>query len=172
VYPYTGVRRISCTAVALLLLAGCGSSSPPKHSGGRPQAIAFAACMRTHGVPSFPDPGSGGGIQLPPGINPFSPGFKDAQRSCGKLLPGGGPGRGGTASESQKLSMLHLSECMRAHGLPGFPDPTTTLPPNGPPPNTAIAFGRPGLVLIVPNEDGPAQPAFKSAAKTCHFPGF
>jgi hypothetical protein len=62
--------------------------------------------MRTHGVPSFPDPTfSGGAVQLKSvggagGIDPGSPQFQAAQRACRSVvprLPGakGGPAEGG-----------------------------------------------------------------------------
>jgi hypothetical protein len=62
------------------------------------QALAMSACMRSHGVPNFPDPtfrsGPGGGtsigIQLNPssGVNPQSPAFLAAQKVC--MKPGSG----------------------------------------------------------------------------------
>jgi hypothetical protein len=65
------------------------------------QALKFSACMRSHGVPKFPDPKvSGDGIQLRiTGIDPSSPTFKAAQQACRSLAPGaaggadGGPGK-------------------------------------------------------------------------------
>jgi hypothetical protein len=62
--------------------------------------LKFAQCMRSHGVPNFPDPqiqsGPGGGIGVRiggpgSGINPQSPAFQSAQRACGKLFGGLGP---------------------------------------------------------------------------------
>ncbi len=49
------------------------------------QALAFARCMRTHGVPKFPDPSLSGGQRpgLPAGVDPQSPAFRSAARSCG-----------------------------------------------------------------------------------------
>jgi hypothetical protein len=56
-------------------------------------ALKFSACMRSHGVPNFPDPKvSGGAIGLTmsrsSGINPRSPQFQAAQRACQKDMPG------------------------------------------------------------------------------------
>ncbi|MGA2928063.1 MAG: hypothetical protein ABSG43_19125 [Solirubrobacteraceae bacterium] len=131
--------------------------------------IEFADCMRSHGVPSFPDPGGGGGIQITAGsgINPQSPAFQSAQSACLRLLPGGGPG-GGRASESQKVAMLKLSECMRGHGFLTFPDPTSTAPSPGS--GFALAFGRPGSVIAIPRSLV-QSPAFNQAAAACHLPG-
>jgi hypothetical protein len=55
------------------------------------RGIQFARCMRTHGVPNFPDPkvitGTGGNQEAYlPGINPQSPAFQSAAKACG-----GGP---------------------------------------------------------------------------------
>jgi hypothetical protein len=70
------------------------------------QLLKFSECMRSHGIPNFPDPeihSSGGGVRIKiggkkgaGGIEPNSPQFKAAQKSCQSLQPGpkgaGGPG--------------------------------------------------------------------------------
>jgi hypothetical protein len=69
------------------------------------QALKFAQCMRSHGVPKFPDPqvSSDGGVKQTIGkdVNPGSPQFQSAQQACQKLVSGGptsseGPPPGGT----------------------------------------------------------------------------
>jgi hypothetical protein len=91
----------------------------------------YADCMQAHGVPNFPDP-SGAGVQLSgSGISTQSPAFRSAQSACQKLLPGGNGGAGGV-SETRIEQGVKLAECMRAHGLRTFPDPTTS-PPSTPP---------------------------------------
>ena len=126
--------------------------------------------MRSHGVPNFPDPSSGGGIQIPSGsgINPRSPAFQSAQKACFKLSPGGGPGRG-AQSASRKAAMLKLAECMRRHGISSFPDPTSA-PPSAPPSGGGVAFGSPGAFLSVP-QTLIQSPGFKQAGAACGFPG-
>jgi hypothetical protein len=154
------------------LLAGCGSSGHSGNTSGEAsQGIRFADCMRSHGVPNFPDPSSGGGINIPAGsgINPQSPAFRSAQHACSKLLPGGGP-LGGHGSESRKVALLKLAQCMRKHGISTFPDPTAS-PPSGPPPGGGLAFGTPGAVISVP-QTLIDSPGFKQAAAACGFPGF
>ena len=108
-----------------------------------------------------------GGIQLPSGINPQSPGFQSAQKTCFKLLPGGGPGRG-HASESQKRQMLAMSECMRRHGLSTFPDPVSTPPQPGN--GLGLASGAPGSFIVIPRALM-NSPAFNQAAAACGLPG-
>jgi hypothetical protein len=61
------------------------------------QALKFSQCMRSHGLPNFPDPKpSGGGVGLVigknSGLDPNSPQFKTAQQACKTLLPGQGKG--------------------------------------------------------------------------------
>jgi hypothetical protein len=68
---------------------GAGGTVPAKV---RERALAFSRCMRSHGVPNFPDPQfSGGGVRIGgAGINPNAPGFKRAQQACRALAPGAG----------------------------------------------------------------------------------
>ena len=59
---------------------------------GAPSALAFSECMRSNGVPNFPDPKPGGGFEFPVGGgNIGSPAFRSAQAKCMKLMPGGAP---------------------------------------------------------------------------------
>jgi hypothetical protein len=161
------VAAATCAAA----LTACGSSAKPSTGSGSLESagLKFAACMRSHGVPNFPDPGAGGGIEISAGsgINPKSPAFQSARNECFKFLPGGGPGRG-PVSESRKLAMLRLAECMRSHGLSTFPDPTSTPPSPGS--GFGIAFGGPGSFIAVP-QSLIQSPAFRQAAAACGFPG-
>jgi hypothetical protein len=149
-------------------LAGCGSSAKKNarsHSA-RASFLAFSKCMRDNGVSNFPDPASGGTVHLAIGMNPFSPSFKTAQVACRHLLPGGGPPTG-PPSKHQLALALSTSECMRAHGVTGFPDPIASLPSN------PDAYGpiedRGGVVLAIPRTINVNSPAFQRAAKACDF---
>jgi hypothetical protein len=153
-----------------LAVAACGSSAPNSSksaavaSNGQ-RLLAFSQCMRAHGVPKFPDP-TGRRIQIGPstGVNPASPAFQAAQKACGGLGKGG-PG-GGTPTEADKLAMLNVSKCMRAHGLPNFPDPTTHPPTPGS--NGAnVVIGRNGVFLALGPGINPRSPAFQHAASVC-----
>ena len=79
-------------------VAGQGASSTPSAS---PSAdtgnadLAYAQCMRDHGISDFPDPQPGGGaIQFEPGsdLDPNNPQYKAATEACKKYLAGGGAG--------------------------------------------------------------------------------
>jgi hypothetical protein len=57
------------------------------------QALKFSACMRSHGVPGFPDPiivqgGTAVGLEPPHGIDRNSPKFQAAVRACREFEPG------------------------------------------------------------------------------------
>jgi hypothetical protein len=125
--------------------------------------------MRSHGVPSFPDPTANGRISRiklnAAGINPSSPAFRAAQSTCSKLLPKGAPG-GGSHDARERASILAISRCMRAHGVSGFPDPTTGPPPSNPS-GDAVAGG--GVFVVVPSTIDTNSPAFKHAATACRF---
>jgi hypothetical protein len=165
------VRRAGPLAVALtaagVLAAGCSggsggsagpvvaaaSSAPASASptaSGEAQALEYAACMRTRGVPAFPDPTVANGsvgfsITAGDGVDPNSPQYQSARQACSSLRGGG------TAnSESGNLAKgLKFSQCMRSHGVPGFPDPNK----NG---------GYSGTSSI-----NPSSPTFQNAQSTC-----
>jgi hypothetical protein len=125
---------LAALSAGALLIAGCGGSSSPGSSA-RPGAattdfagkvVAFAACMRSHGVPSYPDPEVSeshghGSIKLSPGGLAGTPAFRSASRACGHLLPDGGAPA--AISPREQAQDLEYAACMRSHGVPNFPDP-------------------------------------------------
>jgi hypothetical protein len=111
--------------------AASASGSPTSTLSAYQQSLAFSACMRTHGVPDFPDPkqGSSGGpivISGSSGVKVQSPAFQAAMRSCKKLAPAGNGGAGGLGKSFDAAKVPAWSACIRSHGLPDFPDPKTT----------------------------------------------
>jgi hypothetical protein len=107
--------------------AGAGGSEASPGS----QAIAYATCMHSHGVPSFPEPqisqhGSEVRVKMvaPAGAFKNNPTFNAAARACRKLLPGGGPGNQPVVSPAEQAQYLKAAACIRSHGVPNFPDPT------------------------------------------------
>jgi hypothetical protein len=97
------------------------------------------------------------------GVDPGSPAFQAAQRACGALGKGG-PG-GGRPTEADKLAMLKISRCTRAHGLPSFPDPT--LHPPAPGNGASAVIGRNGVFLALGPGINPQSPACAHAAAAC-----
>ena len=164
-YVWRALAALGCAAT----VAACGSSSHPAAAASSThysQALKFSKCMRSHGVTGFPDPGSGGGIQLPPGTNPFSPAFRAAQAVCRRLAPFG-PGVNQHPSADQVAAVRQISECMRGHGVTGFPDPIFKPPSS--PAGYSILEERGGVILAVPGTINPQSPVFQAAAKACQF---
>lgn len=63
--------------------------------------------------------------------------------------------------------MLKFSECMRTHGVSGFPDPTSTPPSDlG---NYKLTVRRGGTYLAIPYTINTASPTYKQAAAACRF---
>src|SRR5262245_32070772 len=77
-----------------LLASACGHPGKRVAAGGGgkstyQQAVAFAKCMRTHGDPSFPDPGPEGAFPNENGsLKKDSPQFKKASAACKGQEPG------------------------------------------------------------------------------------
>ncbi len=176
------LRPIAATAFAIcvcsIVLSACGgSSSGGSGTSSGPSAssyqsfLSFSKCMRSHGVPDFPDPRPNGGLSITPadGLNPTSPAMKAAQQTCQHLLPGGGPVNQ-HPTEQAKQTALKLAECMRAHGLQNFPDPTTNPPSLGSGAGPVLGIG--GVFFELGSAGlNPSSPAFEQAAEACHFPG-
>jgi len=72
-----------------LLPGGGAPPSQAQQQAVRALSLRYAQCVRSHGVPSFPDPGSDGRIPDPAsvGIDQGSPKFQAANRACGRYRP-------------------------------------------------------------------------------------
>lgn len=158
-------------AVAAAIAACGGSSAAGTTDGGRSAAFTrFAVCMRSHRVRNYPDAlsaGPGGGVSppsSPPGIDTSSPAFKGAWSACSKLLP---TLSGHQSPSAQTIKqMLDFSKCMRAHGVTGFPDPSSVrLRPRAG--YTTIRRG--GVYLAIPATISSAAPAYQHARAACRF---
>jgi hypothetical protein len=86
-----------------LLPGGGPHSEQPLTPAQQSQYLEAAACIRSHGVPSFPDPTfSDGQVHIEhEKLNESSPAFKTAVHDCESLIPGrvhGGSGHGREAA--------------------------------------------------------------------------
>ena len=125
-------------ALALLVAAcgGAGSGSPGTAKGG-PSApstpasakeIAFAQCMRAHGITDYPD--SDGPLKVTGSgdLNPGNPTYRKARQACQPLLP---VIRLSPAQAAQgNADVLRFAHCMRQHGITKFPDPRAGIDGN------------------------------------------
>jgi hypothetical protein len=123
--PLAGL--LAATAALALLVTACGAASGsqagPTTAGGSKtyqQALAYSQCMRSHGVPGFPDPDSQGNITVQGSMGASSTQSAAAQQACRHLLGG----QNAPAQQRQQIGQaLRFSACMRSHGDPAFPDP-------------------------------------------------
>lgn len=164
-----GVAHLGSSTSSSADPASGGSSSPESESSASAQQkiIAFSHCMRTHGVPEFPEPSEGHVLLRSSdrnghvtGINPQSAQFQAASKACAKLSPKGG--KPPSAAEQAKLQekALQFSQCMRTHGVPSFPDPEFSSSGGG----IGIHIGsRKGG----PSRIDPSSPEFQAAQKAC-----
>lgn len=168
----TGVLTTSAALACVLAVAACGGSSKPKAQAHANVFIAFSKCMRAHGVTNFPDP-NGHGINIAgTGIDPRSPAFQAAHKVCFKLLPGGGP-NSQKASAQQIRQAERTAQCMREHGVSGFPDPIiSNRPPSSlNPANYSSVEAGNGMIIAIPKSIDEQSPAFQRAARACRFRG-
>ena len=84
--------------------------------------------MRSHGVPNFPDPTtSPHAFKNAIPAHAQSPAFQSAYTACRHLLPGGGPpSQSAAQTQAQIAALLAFARCLRSHGFPSFPDPTSS----------------------------------------------
>ena len=124
-----GILAVALAGVGLLTASACGHKAHGSGTGGGgahgvggyQQSVTFAKCMRSHGDPSFPDPGPEGAFPNDNGsLKKDSPQFKKAAAACKSLEPAG-PAPSMLQQDYRRL--LKYSACMRAHGVPKFPDP-------------------------------------------------
>ena len=164
--PRTGrVRALACAAIAgatlaAVVVAGCGGSS----SGGGTHVksflgteLAYSRCMRSHGVPDFPDPNRHGYLVIrgSPGsdLDPSSPALQSAGKACGPF-----PSDVTAAQERQEFSIsLSAARCMRANGVPSFPDPQL------------VGSGA-NATIRLPLGNLPDSPSYTRAARKCKAP--
>jgi hypothetical protein len=128
------------------------STTSPGGSGDfKQRALAYARCMRQHGV-NMPDPkfDAQGRMaqQNPPGVGPGDPKYDAAQQACKQYLPDGGEPE--KVDPQVQQQMLAYARCMRQHGI-NMPDP------------------KPGEGISVDGDAGvnPNAPKFKAADQAC-----
>jgi hypothetical protein len=159
---------LTVTAGVVVLAAACSGSPSSTGSAGSPNAgesqssqlLALAQCMRSRGVPNYPDPPPGATNAKFPSAGQLGVSnslYQAAKNACQHLLPAGTNGNYSAAEAQQMLpAMRRFSQCMRAHGVPNWPDPTI-----GP-------GGKPGFNLVDINPPIAAgSPQFASKLSEC-----
>jgi hypothetical protein len=138
----------------MVLVAACSGGAATAGAGAAGPAyqqalVAYAQCMRAHGEPDFPDPTSQGAFPHIPA--PSSPRYQTANAACQHLIPS----QPQTAAQKRQTTRqaLRFSVCMRAHGVPDFPDPV-------------ISGGGTAVGLHVAHLDR-NSPQFQAAVQAC-----
>ena len=91
----------------------------------REKAVKFSECIRANGVSDFPDPNASGefpsyGVSVTPAV------WTKAVAACKALQP---PGTlSAKLTPAQESAALKFAQCVRAHGVPDFPDPVSGQP--------------------------------------------
>jgi hypothetical protein len=135
------VPLLIAAAGLALLTAACSGPPSPADPGAPPgtagSAVTYSRCMRSHGVPGFPDPAPNGAIPKTTAqvMRVSGSRFQTAQGACQHLLPNA------TSSQQQAQQCMQagvcppalvqqmmtadrrFAQCMRSHGVPGWPDP-------------------------------------------------
>jgi hypothetical protein len=133
------LASVVAVAASSLLAAGCAGGSPRVASVASSTTaatstrqnglVAFSRCMRSNGMPNFPDPQRVGGRSLKLIVQRLAAGnprFQGAERTCRHFLPNGGGGSQEPARQTrtQLADELSFARCMRSHGVSRFPDPS------------------------------------------------
>jgi hypothetical protein len=121
-----GAAFVAAAGLALLATA-CGGSSRNAEAQHGSAAVGFAECMRSSGVPRYPDPDSSAVAK--PSLQQLgvsSSRFDVAQSACRHLLPNGGRPPNQAEQHQVRVEALSFSRCVRVHGVAGFPDPDST----------------------------------------------
>ncbi|MGH2903840.1 MAG: hypothetical protein ACRDK7_09700 [Solirubrobacteraceae bacterium] len=163
-----GVAHLSSSTSSSSETSGGGSSSSPESSASVQQKmVAYSQCMRTHGVPEFPEPTEGKLLVRrndhnghASGPNPESAQFQAAQKVCAKLAPNGGKPPSAAEQAKMQEKALKFSACMRSHGVPNFPDPEFHSGGGGVQVRLGVKKGGPGGL-------DPNSPQFQDAQKAC-----
>jgi hypothetical protein len=152
--------------LGIVALTACSSNSSGSATGtstsgvstAYTQALAYAQCMRAHGVPTYPDPNSKGQFYIAngasdPTANVSTTVLNAAAQACQKLLPATMvKPPNGQGSTSDQTAQLKWAVCMRSHGEPNFPDPAS----NG--------------SFTLPSGMNAESPQFQAALKACPRP--
>ena len=189
---------IAVAAVAgIIVVAGCGSahstggvpsiasgtsghSSSGGYSASRVVALhAAAACIRSHGIPSYQDPvltANGQVFTDSRSIQDYLANHADSGSKqdnaavqavlapCGALIAVAGLQPEDEAPAPSRLveAGVKLAQCLRAHGLPNFRDPTSSSPFT-----PGHGFGISADELPNNGANGKQDPTFQSAFGAC-----
>jgi hypothetical protein len=131
----------AAVAATMMLAVACSGSSTEMNTfapgATYAQMLAFAKCMRSHGVAQFPDPDRQGNFNNATiqALDSNNSQDRNALLPCRSVLPNAGTGL--TVEQIQQIQQQNVRDavkgarCMRAHGITNFPDPAATTGASG-----------------------------------------
>ena len=189
------MRLLASVVMSGVLVTGCGGGSPGStngtvNGGTPPGSVRPVQGMREHRVECGPlrarsrTPSACVPTACPtsltrvPAAASTSMGLRvrcprrvqsSAGRSVGRSM-GGGPLSAGPPASAQTMAQLRkIAVCMRAHGVPQFPDPLASVPhgfhPN--PTEYREITNYQGAILLYPATIDPQSPAYEQATAAC-----
>jgi hypothetical protein len=159
---------VAVVAALSLVAAGCGGAgsagvasvassttagTTTVQNGALAGTLAFAHCMRSHGIPNFPDPASNGAFDK---SKLRQLGVSDSRMRaiedgpCNYVFENGSQAQ--TITGADRADYVKGAACMRSHGFPDFPDP---------------AFQNNSVQLNIPSNINRDSAPFMSAARIC-----
>jgi subtilase family serine protease len=117
--PWRAAALAVAAAVAVLITAcdvvhvhfGFSGGSASTGSATYRAELAYAQCMRAHGMPGFPDPNPSGGPGIKVHMKPNGPGPR-ANAACKHLLSGGSTGTGGATAPAPSPPGAVSADCL------------------------------------------------------------
>jgi hypothetical protein len=147
----------AATLIVIFGFSASSSAGPPTKAQMVRQhgLVRFAQCMRSHGVPDFPDPTSPQEFKQSIGArSEGSPVSRSAETACMHVLRGGGPPSQSPAQRhAQTVAGRAFARCLRSHGFANFADPTSS--------------GQITHEMLANAGINPRQPAVLQAADAC-----
>jgi hypothetical protein len=130
----SSLRPATAVALAVVAVAACGgSSSSGSRAASGNSALKFAACVRAHGVPDYPDPRAG---RITVDTHTLSESSAVVDAALGRCQHYQTASQVGLRLSPAQLTRVRAgalvyAKCMRAQGLTNYPDPVISVPPNG-----------------------------------------
>ncbi|MGH8859757.1 MAG: hypothetical protein ACRDVG_00745, partial [Jatrophihabitantaceae bacterium] len=131
-----GPAGVASVASSATTTQGSASTHSSAASAQENKALAYSRCMRSKGVPNYPDPNSNGNLAKgnAQAFGVSTSQYRTAEQACEHLLPDGGSASltqclmTGSCPQSVVQPAMQegrkFAQCMRSHRVPNWPDPT------------------------------------------------
>jgi hypothetical protein len=118
------VASLGASSTSTTVAGAVGTSGAPPTPRQLQALTAYAGCVRRHGLPHFPDPPYSNGELSRLGFTKAQLGAANEACHADALAAGVVPNQ--AAIQAHLNQMLATARCMRANGVPNFPDPDSS----------------------------------------------